>query len=98
MLAVRDGVYIDYSKWFWDTATFEVVDCRGGCTWPHWYHIQYVHRFDLNITSVYNNTHTVTWAPFWSPRNNANYYARNGAPAAYVGSQWNDSFTAACAC
>jgi hypothetical protein len=98
MLAVRDGTYIDYRAWWWDTSTGAILDCRGGCTGVDWYWDMYMRNYANNITSIYNNTSTMTWAPFWSPRNNANYYAYNGAPSAYVGSKWNDSFTAACAC
>lgn len=98
MLAVRDGVYIDYRAWHWDSLTGAIYDCRGGCSadLEHWR--RYVRSYAHNISSIYNNTATVTWAPFWSPRNGANYYAANGGPAAYVGDKWNDSFTAACAC
>jgi len=98
MLAVRDGVYIDYRAWWWDTSTGEILDCRGGCTGVDWYWDKYMRNFAYKITSVFNNTHTITWAPFWSPRNYTNYNALNGAPSPYVGSKWNDDFSAACAC
>jgi hypothetical protein len=50
-----------------------------------------------NITSVYNNTHSIVWAPFHSFII-GNYYAYNGSPARYVGAYWNDMFDDACAC
>jgi hypothetical protein len=91
MMAVQQGTYADLTDWYWNQHTLEVRRCcnlsPGGTWWP----------VSHKITSVLNNT-SLTWAPFYSHRNFENYYAYRGAPAAYVGAKWNDSFTAMCAC
>lgn len=97
MLGVRDGTYVgDLYYYLYDENNWSkgVKYCvmSGTCGPGNW------RSFYESITSIYNNTHTVTWAPFWSRRNNQNYYALNGAPSGYVGAKWNDSFTALCAC
>lgn len=61
----------------------------GGLTWDD---------FAYDVTAVYNNIPGVTWSQFWSPANGRNYNAHVGAPARYVGAQWNDTFTAAQGC
>lgn len=93
MLGLREGDYEPYAYWWWNPSNWEVTYCDWQCD-----HLEGWRRFSNNVSSVFNNTYNVVWAPFWSPRNNANYYAYNGAPAAYVTDTWNDSFTAACAC
>jgi len=59
--------------------------------------------FAVGISSVYNNLDGVPWAPFYDPTHGnpphgENYYAAEGWPARWVGTDWNDHFTAACAC
>jgi hypothetical protein len=95
MMAIQQGTYVDYINWWWNTSTFEVRFCDhfthcdlGPGTW---------NGISNSISSVLNNT-SVLWAPFYSLRNKANYYAYRGSPASYVGAKWNDSFTEACAC
>lgn len=94
-IAVQQGVYLHFLNWYWNEDNYQVKECDplncslGPGRW----------RFLTNsITSVFNNTWSITWAPFYSPRNNANYYALRGAPEDYVGSKWNDSFTEMCGC
>jgi hypothetical protein len=93
MLAIQQGVYISYGYWWYNVNNGAVMydDWQGG-PGAEW------RSFANNITSVYNNTNSAAWAPFYSYRNHANYYAANGSPAPYVGDTWNNSFTAACAC
>jgi hypothetical protein len=99
MLAVQDGTYLSGADlWYY---RYDENDWSRGIQ----YCVMSVHCNDGNwrpyyesITSIYNNTHTITWAPYWSRRNNVNYYALNGAPSPYVGAKWNDSFTQLCAC
>lgn len=94
MLGVRQGTYIPYWEWAWNSRTGEVRQCVMSvhCPGSDW------HSYFESITSIFNNTYSITWAPFYSPRNGQNYYAYIGAPSGYVGSRWNDSFSAACAC
>jgi hypothetical protein len=92
MLGLREGDYESYVYWWWNPSNWAVTYCDWRCDLEGWRY------FSNSVSSVFNNTYNVVWAPFWSPRNNANYYAYNGAPAAYVTDRWNDSFTAACAC
>lgn len=97
-MAVQQGDHEHFLTWYWDDTApnYRVKQCRiinpcdlGSGDW------QYLTN---SISSVYNNTWSITWAPFYSPRNNANYYALRGAPARYVGAMWNDSFTEMCGC
>jgi hypothetical protein len=91
MLAIQQGVYLQFYYWWYHDnggVTYHAWDDPG----PGW------HTFAQAVTSVFNNTHSVTWAPLYSHRNQQNYYALRGAPTGYVGAKWNDSFTAMCAC
>jgi hypothetical protein len=92
MLGLQEGVYTDYVYW-WFNAAGNVFYHAGSNPDPG-----NLQSFSNSASSVFNNTYNLLWAPFYSWRNNKNYYAYRGAPAAYVGSQWNDSFTAACGC
>jgi hypothetical protein len=92
MFGVRQGQYIEYRNWSWND-NGGIANCGywitcAGSGWHHYYE---------NITSIFNNTSS-TWAAFYSLRNGENYLAYRGAPSGHVGSKWNDSFTAACAC
>lgn len=94
-MAVREGVYVHFLNWYWDANDYRVKECPVGfCELGpgNW------RPLSNSITSVFNNTWNVVWAPFYSPRNGANYYAFRGAPAPYVDAKWNDSFTEMCAC
>jgi hypothetical protein len=89
MMAVQQPNYIDYRKWFYNGAGVIVMSN----SWPGsgW------RTFAFDITSVYNNTHTIAWAPLHNPVS-GNYYAQLGHPIPYVGPDWNDWFMDACAC
>lgn len=94
MMAIQRGVHVWYSHWWFHTVTGEIVYSRGyppGSD-PNW------DDFGLDITSVFNNLVDLTWAPFYDPFRQENYYAHQGAPASYVGAAWNDHFSQACAC
>jgi hypothetical protein len=92
MLGIREGVYTDYYYW-WYNSSGAISYWPGSNPNP-----AVLRSFSNNASSVFNNTYNLVWAPFYSFRNKANYYAYRGAPAAYVGSKWNDSFTSACGC
>jgi hypothetical protein len=93
-LGIQRGVYIDYHEWMWhDNGSVSYCPrSGGGCTAPG------LHSFAYSISSVFNNLGTLQWAPFYDPVRRMNYYALAGYPAPYVGREWNDHFTAACAC
>jgi peptidase inhibitor family I36 len=94
-MAVQQGVWVHFLYWYWDANDprrvkyCEPLTCDlGPGNWR---------AMTNSISSVYNRT-SIEWAPFYSQRNHRNYYARAGAPAAYVLDEWNDSFTEMCGC
>jgi hypothetical protein len=70
-VGIREGVYTDYGYWW--------LDSSGGflLTWKQ-PEPGVLRSFSVNASSVFNNTYNLIWAPFYSYRNRANYYAYRG--------------------
>jgi hypothetical protein len=89
MLGVRQGQYINYWNWMWHVDG-RISPCEGVlyCDGGGWY------PYATTITSIFNHTCT-DWAAFYSPRNDENYLAAEGAPNGWVGSKYDNSFWSA---
>jgi hypothetical protein len=99
MLAIQRGVFIEYRYWWWNTQSGQIIYTEHYPGWPGPLLAGWTSYWN-QITSVYNNLRSLTWAPFhnYEYESEGNYYALDGAPAAYVGAHWNDTFDIACAC
>ena len=94
LMGIHQGVHVFLHDYWWNPYTNVVKYCSplNPCgPSDQWRSVA------GEITSVYNRT-DLTWTPFWSERNKANFYALRDAPSPYVGAKWNDSFTKMCAC